>query len=484
MADTDTQTDTQTKIIELLKKPSVINTYVSFLQNCIKNRKITTRAIGRLATTGCWKWQLQYCILTLIYGKGKNHVLHENPDFLNILCNPYHYIFSLPSQSPVLYDFITRNNLPTKPPEPPEPPLKYLRYATQKEEFESHIKDSRNKNIYLCMYGIHKDGSIYQNEVAHYFTIIKNNEKFYLTSSYGSSWIKVPYGIVEITTEKLYEFCENLKNRALPAKGTEPDKKKDEGIATFMKTYFLSNGIEQRYSEDDIDNSSGLFSLWIPVNYGVQKEIDYILTNSEMKFDIAIITNYEELVLTELVKCQYNYKDYEYVRDALNKFHLCAPPPPQSFNPDVFRDVRLSLGTSDSTVPFGLPRRKGTDKFANARRRVLPELAQLPEPAQLPKPLKFTPDSAASNSPSNSPFNFGAPAAPVNFGAPFNFGAPAAPVNFGAASNSADSADTVEKMKQDGGSIKNGNYKKWKSQKNNVRFSSYFKKSKKHKLKK
>lgn len=405
-------TDTQTKIIELLKKPSVINTYVSFLQNCIKNRKITTRAIGRLATTGCWKWQLQYCILTLIYGKGKNHLLHENPDFLNILCNPYHHIFSLPSQSPDLYDFITRNNLPTKPPQPPQPlqPADtVLCYTRDPDQFKTHIAKQTNKNIYLCMYGINKaDSTIYPYEIAHYFTIINNNGEFYLTSSYGSGWIKVPYGIVEIKIDELYEFCENLENRALLAEGKLPDKKIDEGIATFMKKYFLSNGVEQRYSEDDIDNSSGLFSLWIPVNYGVQKEIDYILTNLEMNFDIAIITNYEELVLKELVKADYDYKDYEYVRDALNK-------PSDSMEEEVIDPVLAAPPALDS--------------------------APAPAPAAL------------------------APEADVSMGEELPLALPAP-------------------MGQGGGSIKNGNYKKWKSQKNNVRFSSYFKKSKKHKLKK
>jgi hypothetical protein len=247
----------------------------------------------------------------------------------------------------------------------------------------------------------------------------------------------VPYGIIEIDIEELYEFCENLKKRGPPAEGTVQDDeilsdgpKIDEDIATFMKKYFLSNGVKQRFSEDDIENSNALFSLWVPVNYGVQKEIDYILKNSEMKFDIAIITNYEKLVLEELVKCQYNYKDYEYVRDALNKFHFCAP-------------VRLSLDTSDkSFVPPPVNSKKDKKKFLNP---------VLLNPAKPPAPLlQFT---FNSNDPGN--FNFGtAPAAP------------AAP------------------MDQGGGSIKNGNYKKWKSQKNNIRLSSYFKKSKKHKLKK
>ena len=37
-----------------------------------------------------------------------------------------------------------------------------------------------------------------------------------------------------------------------------------------------------------------------------------------MNFDIAIITNYEELVKEELVAMKYNYKDYDYVRQLIN----------------------------------------------------------------------------------------------------------------------------------------------------------------------
>jgi hypothetical protein len=453
-------TDTQTKIIELLKQPSVINTYVSFLQNCIKNRKITTRAIGRLATSGCWKWQLQYCILTLIYGKGKNHVLHENPDFLNILCDPYHHIFSLPSQSPVLYDFITRNNLPTaesaESAESAQPSLKCLHYATQELEFRAHIKDLTNKNIYLCMYGIYKTGStIYRNGIAHYFTIIKNNGKFYLTSSYRSCWIKGPYGIIEIYIEELYKFCENLKNRA---EGTVQDKTIDEGIATFMKKYFLSNGVEQRYSEDDIDNSSGLFSLWVPVNYGVQKEIDYILKNLDMNFDIAIITNYEKLVLKELVKADYDYKDYEYVRDALNK-------PSDSMEEEVI----------DSVLALVDPVLAADSAADSALAASTPMVQQVSAPEA---DVYMDQEVSAPKADVSMDQEVSAPKADVSMGEKLSalvdpvLDAPPPP------------EDTVEKMEQGGGSLKNGNYKKWKSQKNNVRFSSYFKKSKKHKLKK
>ena len=309
--------DKQTKIITLLKNTSEINTYVSFLQNCLTNRKITTRSVGRLATAACRIWQLQYCILTLIYDKPKyrDFALHEDSKFLNILCNPYYNIFSSPTSK--LYNFISQNNLPED--------RSVLCYADNSENFEQYIKDDIHTNIYLCVYGRDKNtNTIFRNGVCHYFTIIKErvksdkvmsdeemSYKYYLTSSYGSSWIKVPYGIIEIDNiEDFFTFCKQLKDTI-----TLENRK---AIDEFMKKYFLSNGVKQRYSEDDIDNAKGLFPLWIPVNLGIEKEIKYILDNSLMNFDIAIIENYEALVKNELVAMKYNYKEYDYVRQLIN----------------------------------------------------------------------------------------------------------------------------------------------------------------------
>ena len=329
--------DKQTKIITLLKNTSEINTYVSFLQNCLTNRKITTRSVGRLATAACRIWQLQYCILTLIYDKPKyrDFALHEDSKFLNILCNPYYNIFSSPTSK--LYNFISQNDLPKNLPKnlpedlsedlseyvPEDLPedRSVLYYADNKEDFIRYITDDIHTNIYLCVYGRDKrdksNKTIFRNGVCHYFTIIKEREgkgmsyKYYLTSSYGSSWIKVPYGIIEIKNiTEFFNFCEKLKDTT-----TSENKK---AIAEFMEKYFLSNGVKQRYSDDDIDNAAGLFSLWIPVNLGIEKEINYILDNYLMNFDIAIITNYEELVKNELVAMKYNYKEYDYVRQLIN----------------------------------------------------------------------------------------------------------------------------------------------------------------------
>ena len=301
--------DKQTKIITLLKNTSEINTYVSFLQNCLTNRKITTRSVGRLATAACRIWQLQYCILTLIYDKPKyrDFALHEDSKFLNILCNPYYNIFSSPTSK--LYNFISQNDLWIN--------KSVLTYVDNQQDFEQYI--TQNTNIYLCVYGRDKKNTqtISRNGVCHYFTIIKEREgkgmsyKYYLTSSYGSSWIKVPYGIIEIKNiTEFFNFCEKLKDTT-----TSENKK---AIAEFMEKYFLSNGVKQRYSDDDIDNAAGLFSLWIPVNLGIENNYNKLLDNYLMNFDIAIITNYEELVKEELVAMKYNYKDYDYVRQLIN----------------------------------------------------------------------------------------------------------------------------------------------------------------------
>ena len=329
--------DKQTKIITLLKNTSEINTYVSFLQNCLTNRKITTRSVGRLATAACRIWQLQYCILTLIYDKPKyrDFALHEDSKFLNILCNPYYNIFSSPTSK--LYNFISQNDLPKKLPKnlpedlsedlPEDLPedRSVLCYVDNKVDFEKYIKNDIHTNIYLCVYGRDKrdksNKTISRNGVCHYFTIIKEHNNYYLTSSYGSSWIKVPYGIIEIQDiEDFFKFCEQLAQLAQLKDTTTPENitANRKAIAEFMEKYFLSNGVKQRYSDDDIDNAAGLFSLWIPVNLGIEKEINYILDNYLMNFDIAIITNYEELVKNELVAMKYNYKEYDYVRQLIN----------------------------------------------------------------------------------------------------------------------------------------------------------------------
>ena len=322
--------DKQTKIITLLKNTSEINTYVSFLQNCLTNRKITTRSVGRLATAACRIWQLQYCILTLIYDKPKyrDFALHEDSKFLNILCNPYYNIFS--SQTSKLYNFISQNDLWIN--------TSVLTYFDNQQEFEEYIQNKKYTNIYLCVYGRDKrdktNKTISRNGVCHYFTIIKErvgegmSYKYYLTSSYGSSWIKVPYGIIEIKDIKdFFIFCKKLaqlaqlaqlKDTTTPENITANITANRKAIAEFMEKYFLSNGVKQRYSADDIDNAAGLFSLWIPVNLGIEKEINYILDNYLMNFDIAIITNYEELVKEELVAMKYNYKEYDYVRQLIN----------------------------------------------------------------------------------------------------------------------------------------------------------------------
>jgi hypothetical protein len=74
-----------------------------------------------------------------------------------------------------------------------------------------------------------------------------------------------------------------------------------------MRRFFLNNAVPIRYyfEDKDVTEYKKLYPQWIPPGIGETKEINYILNNTEMNFDIAIITNYEALVNYELFHSSY-----------------------------------------------------------------------------------------------------------------------------------------------------------------------------------
>jgi len=273
------------QIIQLLDNPSYIYEYITYLIGC--NKGVQTRHQKILNTVACRLWQLQYCILTIIC---RRNIKLINPRDLNHLCKIYFNIFT--NQRSLLFDFIAQNNLSLLP--------SSLCYRDYPDKFQKYI--SSNENIYLCIYGIHKgNNQIYRNGIVHYFTIIRDESDYYITSSYGSDNIRVPYSKVKLDTIKsFYDFCEILKE-------TNKTSEQNEYISYFMRRFFLNNAVPIRYyfEDKDVTEYKKLYPQWIPPGIGETKEINYILNNTEMNFDIAIITNYEALVNYELFHSSY-----------------------------------------------------------------------------------------------------------------------------------------------------------------------------------
>ena len=269
------------EIINLLKDESIINLYVKYLKSC--EQHIITRSKEKLNTTGCRLWQLKYCIFTIIYNTRPD--LITDATYLHNLCKYFFEIFN--SISSKLHNFIANNRLSSE--------LSLLHYRTNEYSFKQHI--TSNINSYLCIYGINKTtNTIQDGGVAHYFTIIKNADEYYITSSWGSSHICVPYSITSINIDEFYTFCENLKYRAQDATNITVN----EQITYFMIKYFLNNPTPIRFSEEDTEYAPELRFEYIPIEDGIKREINYIMNNTVMYYDVAIVSNYEALVMEVL----------------------------------------------------------------------------------------------------------------------------------------------------------------------------------------
>jgi hypothetical protein len=274
----------QTEIIRTLGDNSHIETtYVKFLISCMNGVQI--RMQTKKSTKACRLWQLQYCIFTILYNQKPE--LIQDSSYLHNLCNTYRSIFSK-VESP-LYDFIVQNNLPR---------TNIIRYNDIEgaSYFKKHIET--NLNTYLCIYGInreHNNKAI--NGINHYFTIVNNGNDYYITSSYGSDFVSMPYSITKIDKiSDFYDFCECLHKFD---EVDEVDEKKNSCkklVQKFMLKYFLNNPVKKRYQDNDIDVNKKLFSLWIDEDAANEEEIKKLWDNKNNYFDVAIITNYEALV--------------------------------------------------------------------------------------------------------------------------------------------------------------------------------------------
>jgi hypothetical protein len=271
-------------IITLLGNRRTINTFVMGLLSCLTSDRVRTRHQVDIITKPCRLWQLHFCVLTILYSINANAI--ENIQMLITLCDSVKNFYT-DTRSP-LYNYIAGNTLPIWP--------NSICYIEHEAEFRQHIMSDTNYK-YLCLYGRNKStGAVLPNSIGHYFTIIKNSNSYFLTSSYASDHICAPYDIQRIDNiAKFFNFCNNLRTRT---------RSEDIGVETelidFMIKYFFPNVMRQRYDVDAVEFNQNLRPLWINPEEGIKAENKYILNNSVMNFDVALIPNYEAAVRAEL----------------------------------------------------------------------------------------------------------------------------------------------------------------------------------------
>ena len=280
------------EILLLLYDRDYINNYVKLLKSCKEG--VITRHKEILNTVACRLWQLQYCIFYYIYNRDKE--LLQNPDFMLILCAVYNKILTEPKTG--LGSFILLNTLNES--------TQYISFmnndkdSTHNNNFINYINN--NINTYCCIYGINKKtGVIQENGVVHYFTLINDKMgNYYITSSYGSDKVCVPYQTEKLESlDEFIIFCRCLYLAPLSNNEFELNEY-NKCIIIFMNKYFLKGGIKKRWSEDWVDEYPNLRHKWIEPLEGIIKEAKYITQNTIMNFDIAIISNYQTLIEKEL----------------------------------------------------------------------------------------------------------------------------------------------------------------------------------------
>jgi len=271
-----------TSIIDILNDKTSVNKYISNLNIC-RNKIIQTRHKNITTTKSCRGWQVQYYILYLIYVIDISKL--NDKKFIYDLCKKYYEILEL-EEGP-LYQYISLNRLNVFG-------IDYKTYINCKKNKLELINNDLVNNA-LCIYGINKNTLeiYYDSPVFHYFTLIKNENEYYITSSYYSDYVCIPYQITKLNNlDEFYYFCECINDLT--------NIQKKEYFIEFMKIYFLNGGIKTRYDEDTVDEYPKLKPLWISPEDGIRKELHFFLTSTILSFDIACITNYSELIESQL----------------------------------------------------------------------------------------------------------------------------------------------------------------------------------------
>ena len=136
--------------------------------------------------------------------------------------------------------------------------------------------------------------------IFHFFLLLKLEDEYYISSSYGSEHITVSQYTTKLTDIAEFEyFCAKI------------DSTNEEDIIIvkeFIKRYFLLYNKEKRIDEDELDTfpseeRAKRWSGWITPEEGVQNEIDHLFKeelSGEKSLHISLITGYETYVIHKM----------------------------------------------------------------------------------------------------------------------------------------------------------------------------------------
>ena len=132
------------------------------------------------------------------------------------------------------------------------------------------------RNVFVPSYGT----------IIHYFSVFLHQKQFYITSSYGSSFVCIPPYTTRVKPDIFDEFCQLLRKPV-----ANRSRRENISITTFVKYHFLQDGIdipEQVAVEEDDESQTA-----VPAAVGMEKEAE-VYTQSEIH--VGWMAMYDELV--------------------------------------------------------------------------------------------------------------------------------------------------------------------------------------------
>lgn len=250
-----------------------------FTRQIMVTNRAVTRGSATNSTVGCRWWQLVYAILVslpyppstiLTWSKGINspeewHVYQEMVGVVQAVVKQIE-TYKRSTLFKILY-----NNLAIEcAPNVEGPCIRQI-----DPSFFSTSPDGR---YYMCIYG--------DEFIGHYFILQRREGIWYISSSYGSGFVRVPVQTKEVTEDELYHFVDALQTE---------DKNSHYIIKQFYGKYFLEGGLSTRYSENEPTRRRGKL---IPSETGISEELKVALSGS---LRIGYIESMEEYI-QQLVK--------------------------------------------------------------------------------------------------------------------------------------------------------------------------------------
>jgi hypothetical protein len=235
-----------------------------------------TRSMVDRSTVGCRWWQLVYAILvTLPYDlstlRHLSTVSKVTRVLDNIRQNKYHPYYQLFYNNQVIECSESNDTIPCVDPID-----------------SAFFRKTDEGNFYGVIYADREDGS---STILHYFVLHAHKEnsklRWWISSSYGSEYVRIPVQTKEVSIEQLETFVEAI---------TDPDSNR-EILSEFFTDYFLQGGLPLRFSEENVEANSSLRGKYIPSEIGIKKEIAATLDGRTISsLNVGVIRGLEDYV--------------------------------------------------------------------------------------------------------------------------------------------------------------------------------------------